>query len=41
MDAGLTRLWQRQFALKKIRCPNGSEDVKVAMREAEAYRLFK
>ncbi|KAG5638475.1 hypothetical protein H0H81_012407 [Sphagnurus paluster] len=31
----------RQFALKKIRCPTGSEDVKVAMREVEAYRRFK
>jgi serine/threonine protein kinase len=32
---------QRQFALKKIRCPTGSEDVKQAMREVEAYRRFK
>ncbi|KAG5646954.1 hypothetical protein DXG03_001677 [Asterophora parasitica] len=32
---------QRQFALKKIRCPTGSEGVKVAMREVEAYRRFK
>ena len=32
---------QRQFALKKIRCPAGSEDVKQAMREVEAYRRFK
>ncbi|RDB25751.1 Serine/threonine-protein kinase ENV7 [Hypsizygus marmoreus] len=31
----------RQFALKKIRCPTGSEGVKVAMREVEAYRRFK
>ena len=32
---------QRQFALKKIRCPTGSEGVAVAMREVEAYRRFK
>ncbi|KAK2462970.1 hypothetical protein APHAL10511_005022 [Amanita phalloides] len=31
----------RQFALKKIRCPAGSADVKQAMREVEAYRRFK
>ncbi|KAI0635797.1 Pkinase-domain-containing protein [Trametes polyzona] len=31
----------RQFALKKIRCPSGSEDVRQAMREVEAYRRFK
>ncbi|KAG6374367.1 other/NAK protein kinase [Boletus reticuloceps] len=31
----------RQFALKKIRCPTGSESVKEAMREVEAYRRFK
>ncbi|KAL0065227.1 Serine/threonine-protein kinase env7 [Marasmius tenuissimus] len=31
----------RQFALKKIRCPTGSEGVKEAMREVEAYRRFK
>ncbi|KAF8639418.1 hypothetical protein AX17_001508 [Amanita inopinata Kibby_2008] len=31
----------RQFALKKIRCPTGSEGVKQAMREVEAYRRFK
>ncbi|KLO06099.1 Pkinase-domain-containing protein [Schizopora paradoxa] len=31
----------RQFALKKIRCPTGSEDVKEAMREVEAYRRFR
>ncbi|KAI0346162.1 Pkinase-domain-containing protein [Trametopsis cervina] len=31
----------RQFALKKIRCPSGNEDVKQAMREVEAYRRFK
>ncbi|KAG5731060.1 hypothetical protein E4T56_gene9607, partial [Termitomyces sp. T112] len=30
----------RQFALKKIRCPTGSEGVKEAMREVEAYRRF-
>jgi hypothetical protein len=27
--------------LKKIRCPTGSEDVRQAMREVEAYRRFK
>ncbi len=32
---------QRQFALKKIRCPSGQEDVRQAMREVEAYRRFK
>ena len=32
---------QRQFALKKIRCPTGSEGVKEAMREVDAYRRFK
>jgi len=31
----------RQFALKKIRCPTGSEGVKEAMLEVEAYRRFK
>lgn len=31
----------REFALKKIRCPTGSEDVRQAMREVEAYRRFK
>ncbi|KAJ7593340.1 other/NAK protein kinase [Mycena floridula] len=31
----------RQFALKKIRCPTGSDGVKSAMREVEAYRRFK
>ncbi|KAH9930023.1 Pkinase-domain-containing protein [Fomitopsis serialis] len=31
----------RQFALKKIRCPSGREDVRQAMREVEAYRRFK
>ncbi|CAA7266832.1 unnamed protein product [Cyclocybe aegerita] len=31
----------RQFALKKIRCPTGSQGVKEAMREVEAYRRFK
>ncbi|KAJ7261724.1 other/NAK protein kinase [Mycena haematopus] len=31
----------RQFALKKIRCPTGSEGVKEAMREVEAMRRFK
>lgn len=33
--------FQREFALKKIRCPTGSEDVRQAMREVEAYRRFK
>jgi serine/threonine kinase 16 len=32
---------QRQFALKKIRCPTGAEGVAIAMREVEAYRRFK
>jgi len=31
----------RQFALKKIRCPTGSDGVRQAMREVEAYRMFK
>ncbi|KAF8573020.1 other/NAK protein kinase [Ramaria rubella] len=31
----------RQFALKKIRCPTGSDAVKEAMREVEAYRRFR
>lgn len=34
-------VYQRQFALKKIRCPSGNEDVRQAMREVEAYRRFK
>ena len=37
----LTIVLQREFALKKIRCPTGSEDVRQAMREVEAYRRFK
>jgi len=37
----LTMWLQREFALKKIRCPTGSEDVRQAMREVEAYRRFK
>jgi len=37
----LTMCLQREFALKKIRCPTGSEDVRQAMREVEAYRRFK
>ena len=37
----LTITVQREFALKKIRCPTGSEDVRQAMREVEAYRRFK
>lgn len=32
---------KRQFALKKIRCPTGSDAVKEAMREVEAYRRFR
>ncbi|KAF9075095.1 kinase-like domain-containing protein [Rhodocollybia butyracea] len=31
----------RQFALKKIRCPTGTDGVKQAMREVSAYRRFK
>jgi serine/threonine kinase 16 len=31
----------RQFALKKIRCPTGTDGVKEAMREVDAYRRFK
>ncbi|RUP44352.1 hypothetical protein BC936DRAFT_149594, partial [Jimgerdemannia flammicorona] len=31
----------RQFALKKIRCPFGSEAVADAMREVEMYRMFQ
>ncbi|KAF8307335.1 Pkinase-domain-containing protein [Clavulina sp. PMI_390] len=31
----------RELALKKIRCPTGSEGVKEAMREVEAYRRFR
>ncbi|GJJ08228.1 hypothetical protein Clacol_002437 [Clathrus columnatus] len=31
----------RQFALKKIRCPTGSDGVKEAMREVAAYRRFR
>ncbi|KAF8529872.1 kinase-like domain-containing protein [Gautieria morchelliformis] len=31
----------RQFALKKIRCPTGSDAVKEAMREVQAYRRFR
>ena len=37
----LRHSFKRQFALKKIRCPTGSEGVKEAMREVEAYRRFK
>ena len=39
--AVLTVVLQREFALKKIRCPTGSEDVRQAMREVETYRRFK
>ncbi|KAI5476405.1 serine/threonine-protein kinase [Pseudohyphozyma bogoriensis] len=31
----------RQFALKKIRCPLGSDSVREAMKEAEAYKRFR
>lgn len=31
----------RQFALKKIRCPLGSESVSEAMKEVEAYKRFR
>lgn len=31
----------REFALKKIRCPSGSDGVAEAMREVEAYGRFK
>lgn len=31
----------RLFALKKIRCPEGSEAVREAMKEVEAYRRFR
>ncbi|KAI0043832.1 protein kinase [Auriscalpium vulgare] len=31
----------KEFALKKIRCPTGSDGVKDVMREVEAYRRFK
>ncbi|KAK4049253.1 Serine/threonine-protein kinase env7 [Microbotryomycetes sp. JL221] len=31
----------RQFALKKIRCPLGSDSVKQALKEVEAYKRFK
>ncbi|CAG8586494.1 12519_t:CDS:2 [Funneliformis caledonium] len=30
----------RQYALKKIRCPFGSDSVKNAMKEADMYKLF-
>jgi len=32
---------QKEFALKKIRCPTGTEGVEVVMREVAAYRRFK
>ncbi|EGX92230.1 serine/threonine protein kinase, putative [Cordyceps militaris CM01] len=32
---------KEHFALKKIRCPFGAESVQQAMREVEAYRLFR
>ena len=31
----------RLYALKKIRCPFGSEGVQDAMKEAEMYRTFQ
>jgi len=31
----------RLYALKKIRCPFGSEGVQDAMKEAEMYRIFQ
>ncbi|GAA5876027.1 hypothetical protein JCM8547_003534 [Rhodosporidiobolus lusitaniae] len=31
----------RLFALKKIRCPLGSESVKAALKEVEAYKRFR
>jgi hypothetical protein len=34
-------LIQKEFALKKIRCPTGAEGVEEAMREVAAYRRFK
>jgi serine/threonine kinase 16 len=32
---------RHHLTLKKIRCPTGSEGVKEAMREVDAYRRFK
>ncbi|GAA5974275.1 hypothetical protein JCM11641_006706 [Rhodosporidiobolus odoratus] len=32
---------KRLFALKKIRCPLGSESVKAALKEVEAYKRFR
>lgn len=40
-DANDLDVFQRQFALKKIRCPTGAQGVKEVMREVEAYRRFK
>jgi serine/threonine protein kinase len=34
-------LAQKDFALKKIRCPTGTEGVELVMREVAAYRRFK
>jgi serine/threonine protein kinase len=34
-------LTQKEFALKKIRCPTGAEGVEAVMREVAAYRRFK
>jgi hypothetical protein len=34
-------LAQKEFALKKIRCPTGAEGVEAVMREVAAYRRFK
>ena len=32
---------QKEFALKKIRCPTGTEGVEAVMNEVAAYRRFK
>ena len=32
---------QKEFALKKIRCPTGTEGVELVMNEVAAYRRFK
>ena len=34
-------MYQKEFALKKIRCPAGAEDVEAVMHEVAAYRRFK
>ena len=38
-DVGYMR--QKEFALKKIRCPTGTEGVEAVMHEVAAYRRFK